>query len=1108
MRHAQSLLGCVLLVFGGCKSVFAKTSVVVFAEYPAALQVDQIRFTAAEGANTIFGPVARPFAEGGGALAPPQSIRFDVNDEFGGKTASIHVTGFWQGKEVTNGDKSFTFKKLDFVEVHVIMTDLHTDCSKCTTCCQDGFCLDATGLGACGIGGKVCVTCDPVRADNCSEAGVCQCGTGGLECAGGQHCVGGTCTCDDISCLGGCCDGNNCKTRTLSSCGANGGTCTNCGDVESDGCSATGACRCGIDAPCGANLHCVAGACVCDDVGCKSGCCENNTCFSGNGDINKCGNGGFACAACPQTPVAQTCSTDGQCSGCNSITCGDGCCSGTCTHQFGLTACGIPGGLCSACDDAKADTCDHLNGTCKCGSNAACGSGQRCSSGQCICDQTSCTTGCCSGNVCLAGQTAGACGTGGNACSSCNSGNCNQGVCADCTPTNCNGGCCTGSVCNAPNHTTGCQVSGGACIACDTKSDNCAGGQCVCGATGAACAPGQECVSSQCQCDTSSCSAAGACCSGSGPGSTCVSATATTCGTRGAVCAMCIGTTDACSSGSAPQPFTCECGSGATCPNNSDGASANLCSGGACRCGSTGAACGAGLKCSGSGASGTCICDVPACAADGGCCNVAGTACVTTATVANCGAGGTCAQCTSGSTPTDTCNPSKLCQCGSGSCLSCPTSAGGVTNANVCVGGACVCGATGAACGAGLKCSGSGAAATCVCDVTACGAQSGGGCCTGTGVGSSCVTGAVTATACGKVGSPPSDICVDCTVGSKANVCASGACQCGNTGSICGAGMKCTGSGAASTFTCTCDTASCGAQAGGGCCRSDLSACVAGSSTLTACGKSGVNGGICLDCATGARANACTSGVCTCGSVAQCASGQGLSCTGSGAGSACTCDATKCSAASGCCNLAGTACVTTGANIACGTSGATCINCASLYNDQCVSGMCTCNSTTCAGGCCSTPSGATSVCRGAGAIDNSHCSDGSVLADCMDCGPLNERCKSNACVQCNSGAGCWDATDTCHADGPTNGHFCGTSDGVCVDCDAARGTTGGCSGGACACNPTTCPAGCCDGGGNCLMLSNSTCGTGPGIGVGTACVVCGGGTTCDTLADANHGSCL
>jgi hypothetical protein len=288
------------------------------------------------------------------------------------------------------------------------------------------------------------------------------CGDGVLR-AGIEECDDGNTTSDDgcssacrregadacnaTTCPNGCCATGMCTTPSTTVCGSGGATCLKCDPLTSDGCGAGGSCACGPGPQCLAGQHCVAGACTCDGTSCASGCCSGNVCMPGTADT-ACGKGGLACQSCATGGCSK-----GVCNNCNPSNCGSGCCSGSTCYPRSLSTCGTGAAACNACDATKADTCS-TSGACACGSGPPCGSGQRCLSGACVCDATSCATGCCSGNVC-----------------------------------------------NSPTLAT-CGAKGGACNACDpTKADHCAAdGSCACGLT-AACAGGQRCDKGLCTCD-------------------------------------------------------------------------------------------------------------------------------------------------------------------------------------------------------------------------------------------------------------------------------------------------------------------------------------------------------------------------------------------------------------------------------------------------------------------------------------------------------------------------------------------------------------------------------------------------------------------------------
>ncbi|MDP3502666.1 MAG: kelch repeat-containing protein [Myxococcales bacterium] len=142
------------------------------------------------------------------------------------------------------------------------------------------------------------------------------------------------------------------------------------------------------------------------------------------------------------------------------------------------------------------------------------------------------------------------------------------------------------------------------------------GGSAGCG-VGPACNAGQRCELGVCICDGSSCPAG--CCSAA---RNCVAMAQGSCNINGGACISC-------------------------------GSTANVCTSGVCRCG-TSASCASGQRCS----SGVCVCDATSC--PGGCCDAAGVCAARTA--ATCGtSGGACVAC--GATA-DTCSTNGTCLCG------------------------------------------------------------------------------------------------------------------------------------------------------------------------------------------------------------------------------------------------------------------------------------------------------------------------------------------------------------------------------------------------------------------------------------------------------------
>lgn len=385
----------------------------------------------------------------------------------------------------------------------------------------------------------------------------------------------------------------NLQTDT-NNCGICGKVC-NTADVDS---CAGGNCVCGnTGAACPANLDCVGGACVCKAGGRCTGCCDGNTCRTGNQPAN-CGKAGEACKTCGDSnPCTTDTCTNGNCTypdmsnltSCPSGLClGGDCCTGcrttsnTCQAGTSTGQCGTAGLPCQNCDDSKPCTTDTCSGgSCQ---HANLATGAACPSGTCL--GSTCCTGCVQGASCQAGTGLLACGQGGIACATCTAGVCKV---PSCTPTGCtvsnasngtictdgrclSGSCCTGCVgggsCQTGNTATYCGDNGAACGSCSTtdecKTASCSTFSCVISNK----ADGTACTNGTCQ--------NGTCCTGCVDGSgNCQVGTATSnCGTGGVTCSVC--------SAGECQTATCN---GTTC-GTSTAADGTNCSGGKCYGGS------------------------------------------------------------------------------------------------------------------------------------------------------------------------------------------------------------------------------------------------------------------------------------------------------------------------------------------------------------------------------------------------------------------------------------------------------------------------------------------------------------------------------------------
>ncbi len=204
--------------------------------------------------------------------------------------------------------------------------------------------------------------------------------------------------------------------------------------------------------------------------------------------------------ACAPESMAQTCAGT-----CGSITntCGE-------IVECGSCACTPSCGACHTCqerpntpgacviDAAQRDlpcgdqgqVC-HADGACACDANS-CAAGQRCHGTACICDGGSCAAGCCTDGACVeaAAQSDSQCGTDGDACTACGTGEtCCQGQCV----ATCTGGKVLSDQCECvcPGKKVACGEI------CCSPGDTCDTGICQCGSSDG-CANGYNCVQGRC----------------------------------------------------------------------------------------------------------------------------------------------------------------------------------------------------------------------------------------------------------------------------------------------------------------------------------------------------------------------------------------------------------------------------------------------------------------------------------------------------------------------------------------------------------------------------------------------------------------------------------
>ncbi len=213
--------------------------------------------------------------------------------------------------------------------------------ANCGGCCDaKGTCVEGIDSTACGRGGESCNDCTP-RAQVCAPR----------DQPNGRSCIDPP-PCGPLNC-NGCCIGNVCTLGTQdTACGTKGVACLNCT---------------GQNQTCGAGGVCTGGP-ACGPGNC-AGCCQGNTCVTGN-DPAACGTAGQACKDCG---AAGTCGAGGVCQNpaCSAANC-PGCCSGDrCLAGFTNRSCGSGGAACADCF-ATSTTCNTLAVPRACGVPVTC----------------------------------------------------------------------------------------------------------------------------------------------------------------------------------------------------------------------------------------------------------------------------------------------------------------------------------------------------------------------------------------------------------------------------------------------------------------------------------------------------------------------------------------------------------------------------------------------------------------------------------------------------------------------------------------------------------------------------------------------------------------
>jgi hypothetical protein len=686
---------------------------------------------------------------------------------------------------------------------------------------------------------------------------------------------------------------------------------------------------------------------------------------------------------------------------CNATTCPSGCCDANGVCQTGNTfdACGAFGQACRDCASVGADFCDS--------SSHACGRTTP------RCDFSTCSDGCCEGNICLNGFDPNECGVSGQACQHCaqNGLGCdaNTRSCAvqGCGPQNCPG-CCIGDTCQTGTDQTACGNQGRQC-------NNCRG-------FGEACTPtfpGGVCSGQTC--DASNCNG---CCDGN----ICRSGTDWfACGAKGQQCSACNGPNDQCIPLGGPGggfcsqsnfcgPSNCKgCCQGDTCMNGTDnfacGVAGNFCQfcnqgqqcsngfcqttttcgpqnckgccfGNTCFPGNDPNACGFfGQQCNFCGPSGTCPNGF--CQFDGGTCGPQN--------CSGCCEGNTCFPgndpnaCGFGGFQCNFCGPNAACPNGSCQAAQCtPQNCGGCCDGNTCVNGdsSGACGFGGQQC---MKCLPGAFCQGNVCQTTStCGPQNCAGCC----IGNSCFNGTDNFE-CGLFGKA----CFACPQGTT---CISGACQ---------------------------STQLCGPQNCAGCCQGNT--CMAGLAS-NACGSGGF---ACQPCGPGQQ---CVPG----GGIVDAGGPPPPPLDGGAFGGGFCQGTTQCGpqTCAGCC--VNGVCAFGSQDSACGTGGSACQNCANLGE--------TCNNGTCAAPACS-PLNCAGCCAGNVCVvgsGNALCGAGGKA--CIDCTAFGDVCKGQTCTPPPPPCGPANCPGCCDAQGICEGGFlgssCGSGGAACTSC-TAQGST-------------------------------------------------------------------
>ncbi|MEW5739905.1 MAG: hypothetical protein AB1938_13315 [Myxococcota bacterium] len=305
--------------------------------------------------------------------------------------------------------------------------------------------LGAMAGAACG--GKP--PCGPANCTGCCDsAGACQTGFTTLACGvGGNVCQ--PCFANQVCSLGNCLGGTGGAAGGGSG-GGGGGGATGGGVGGGGGGGATGGGQGGGGSTCGPG--------TCD------GCCTSAGACAGGRNISACGFAGAACVVCAGNESCEPVGTSSF---------GGRCASGS--GGGGGTGGGAGGGGATG-GGAGGGGVPTGGGT----GGGSLGGGAGGGGGGGSCNSTSCPTGCCQGSACITNQSAAQCGTFGNVCTACLTGQtCVGGQCRQCT------GCISSlGVCEFGTSDQACGRNGALCQMCVTPLQTCQAGMCSFGTGG------------------------------------------------------------------------------------------------------------------------------------------------------------------------------------------------------------------------------------------------------------------------------------------------------------------------------------------------------------------------------------------------------------------------------------------------------------------------------------------------------------------------------------------------------------------------------------------------------------------------------------------------